>query len=74
MTSEEKEKSHSAVRTFAKLAFSHVGLCVIVILYCMLGGFLFELLEKQNEIWACRDARQEYDDMENETLFRYITL
>ena len=67
---EEKESKSSVVKIFAQITFSHLGLSVLVILYCMLGGFLFELLEKQNEIMACVEARREYDDMENETLFR----
>ena len=73
MVSEEKEaktSKSSAVKIIAKVMFSHLGLCVLVILYCMLGGLLFQLLEEQNEIQACIESRQEYDDMENETLFR----
>ena len=70
MASEENDKT-SVFKTIMKVAFSHIGLSTLVILYSMLGGFLFELLEEQNEIWACKEARQEYDDMENETLFRY---
>ena len=72
MASEENDKT-SVFKTIMKVAFSHIGLSTLVILYSMLGGFLFELLEEQNEIWACKEARQEYDDMENETLFRYST-
>ena len=75
MASDEKAKTSktSVLKIIATVVFSHLGLCVLVILYCMLGGLLFQLLEEQNEIVACTESRQEYEDMENETLFRYIS-
>ena len=51
-----------------KFLFSHVGLCVMVILYCVAGGFIFEHLEKNNEEQICYDSRDEYIDMEERTL------
>lgn len=76
MGSEEIEKEKGSgkqlCKTIAQVAFSHLGLCVIVTLYCVLGGFLFEMLEKENEIQACIDSRKEYIDMENETLFSLL--
>lgn len=76
MGSEEVEKEKSSgkqlCKTIVQVAFSQIGLCVLVVLYCVLGGFLFELLEKENEIQACKDARKEYLDMENETLFSLL--
>jgi len=55
-------------KKFMKFLFSHVGLCVMVILYCVAGGFIFEHLEKNNEEQICYDSRDEYIDMEERTL------
>ena len=68
----EKKTDGGLAKVIAKIAFSHLGLCGLVIIYCVLGGFLFELLEKENEIATCMDARKEYDDMENSTLFSLL--
>jgi len=58
MGSEEIEKEQGGnkqlCKTVAQVAFSHIGLCLIVCLYCVLGGFLFELLEKENEVHVHR--------------------
>lgn len=51
-----------------KFLFSHVGLCIMVVLYCVAGGFIFEHLEKNNEEQICYDSRDEYNDMEERTL------
>lgn len=51
-----------------KFLFSHVGLCFMVVLYCVAGGFIFEHLEKNNEEQICYDSRDEYLDMEERTL------
>ncbi|WAQ98057.1 KCNKI-like protein [Mya arenaria] len=76
MGSEEVEKEQNSkkqlCKSIAQVAFSHIGLCLIVFSYCVLGGVLFELLEKDNEIQACVDSRKEYIDMENETLFSLL--
>lgn len=76
MGSEEIEKDKnsksSLCKSIAQAAFSHIGLCIIVIIYCIIGGLLFELLEKENEIAACIESREEYLDMENETLFSLL--
>lgn len=56
------------------MACSPYGMCAMVILYGALGGFLFELLEKENEIQACIDSRKDYVDMENKTLFRLLDI
>lgn len=51
-----------------KFLFSHVGLCAMVILYCVAGGFIFEHLEKNNEQQICYESRNEYTPMENKTI------
>lgn len=76
MGSEEVEKEKNTksglCQTIARAAFSHVGLSLIIIAYCCIGAALFEMLEKENEIIACAEARDEYMDMENETLFSLL--
>ena len=39
-----------AIRRFFTFLFSHVGLLSMVVGYCILGGFTFEHLEKDNEL------------------------
>ncbi|ESP01297.1 hypothetical protein LOTGIDRAFT_73684, partial [Lottia gigantea] len=55
-------------KKFAKFLFSHVGLCGMVVLYCVAGGFIFEHLEKNNEQMICYESRSEYNPMENKTI------
>ncbi|XP_052281015.1 potassium channel subfamily K member 16-like [Dreissena polymorpha] len=76
MGSEEVKKARNSGKRMCKkvlkIAFSHLGLCFLVVLYCLLGAALFELLERENEISICIDGRKEYDDMENKTLFSIL--
>lgn len=51
-----------------KFLFSHVGLCGMVALYCVAGGFIFEHLEKKNEEEICFDAKEDYVSMETDTI------
>lgn len=78
MGSEEVEKAKKSksglCRSIARAAFSHIGLSLIIIGYCCIGAALFEMLEKENEVLACIEAREEYIDMENETLFSLLNV
>ncbi|KAK3605639.1 hypothetical protein CHS0354_032589 [Potamilus streckersoni] len=51
-----------------KFMFSHIGLCGMVVLYTIAGGFIFQHLEKANEVEICYESQKEYDPMENKTL------
>ncbi|KAL5005270.1 hypothetical protein ScPMuIL_018726 [Solemya velum] len=55
-------------RKFTKFLFSHIGLCGMVVLYSVAGAFIFEHLEKANEVAVCDDSRREYEPFENKTL------
>lgn len=44
-------------KKISKFLFSHIGLVVIVIVYAVLGGFLFELLEQHKEIELCEQGK-----------------
>lgn len=41
-------------QSFLYCLFSHLGTLILIILYLIGGGFLFRLLELQNEITACK--------------------
>jgi Ser-tRNA(Ala) deacylase AlaX len=68
----DKDNNQSGFKSIAKLIFSHSGQILIVLVYCVMGGFMFEYLEKENEVQTCVDSRKEYRDMENETLLSLI--
>lgn len=61
-------KNHQFCKKIMKVLFSHVGLCGMVTLYCVAGGFIFEHLEKNNEQQICYDSYYEYIPMENKTI------
>lgn len=61
----------SCWKSVSKFLCSHVGMCIMVILYCIAGGFVFEHLEKDNEIQICKDSRKEYDSIEKKTLDKF---
>lgn len=54
-----------------------MGLCGMVVLYCVAGGFIFEHLEKHNEEQVCYDSYLEYLPMQaktiNSTMFIFYT-
>lgn len=65
MSEGKKQKCCSII---TKIVFGHFGVCALVVLYCVFGGFLFEYLEKDNEIYICYDMRNDYRNLENKTL------
>ena len=62
------DKGNSCCKMFWKFMFSHIGLCLLVVLYCVAGGFIFEHLEKANELEICYESRKEYIPMQDRTL------
>ena len=47
------------MKTCLTFIFSHVGLLSMVVGYCIMGGFIFEHLERDHELMVKRDmARQ----------------
>ncbi|BFY98460.1 hypothetical protein BsWGS_01500 [Bradybaena similaris] len=63
-----RQEKGSLCKTVMKLLFSHLGLCVMVVLYCVAGGFIFEHLEKNNEEQICYESRDEYNPMAEKTI------
>ncbi|GFR87361.1 potassium channel subfamily K member 18 [Elysia marginata] len=63
-----QQPKDSCCKMIMKFLFSHIGLCAMVILYCVAGGFIFEHLEKNNEEQICYESRSEYQPMENKTI------
>ncbi len=45
----------SCSRSVSLFVLRHVGLMSVVVGYCMLGGFVFERLEREHE-WAVKDG------------------
>lgn len=64
---DEKNKD-GCCKMFWKFMFSHIGLCAMVVMYCVAGGFIFEHLEKANEEEVCFESRNEYIPMQDKTL------
>lgn len=62
------KKNDGCCKVFMKFLFSHIGLCAMVVLYCVAGGFIFEHLEKANEEEICYESRDEYVPMQERTL------
>ncbi|KAL4227645.1 hypothetical protein ACF0H5_013085 [Mactra antiquata] len=65
---DDKKEKEGCCKMFWKFMFSHIGLCAMVVLYCVAGGFIFEHLEKANEEEVCFESRREYVPMQNKTL------
>ncbi len=55
-------------KTFSKFIFSHIGLCGMVVLYSVIGGFTFQYLEQTNEKQLCIEAENAFLPMEAETV------
>ncbi len=55
-------------KKFTKFMFSHIGLCGMVIAYCVAGGFIFAHLEQTNEKQECTKAMDKYHPMANNTV------
>ena len=50
-------------KTFTKFLLSHVGLCMVVVLYSVAGGFIFKHLEQTNEKQECIKKMDRYNVM-----------
>ena len=61
-------------KTFTKFLLSHIGLCMIVILYSVAGGFIFQHLEQTNEKQECIKKMEKYEVMAQETKLELWTV
>ena len=59
-----KKTAANCCKTFAKFLLSRLGISVMVILYSVIGGFIFEFLEKTNEKEECIQKLNEYKTLE----------
>ena len=57
-------KLANCCKTFAKFFLSRVGISVMVVLYSIIGGFVFEFLEKTNEKGECIQKLNDYNALE----------
>jgi hypothetical protein len=55
----EKKPYMESCKKASKFIFSHVGLVLMVIVYAIVGAFLFELLEKNQETKDCQEGKGE---------------
>ena len=62
LNSTKKDKNRKGCcKRITKFLFSHIGLVGMVIIYAVLGGFLFELLERHEEMRLCEIGKGEED-------------
>jgi hypothetical protein len=52
----KQNDGRSCCKRVSRVLFSHVGLVSMVVVYSVLGGFLFELLEQHNEKTNCEEG------------------
>ncbi|WAQ99861.1 KCNKI-like protein [Mya arenaria] len=64
----DEKKQDGCCKVFWKFMFSHIGLCAMVVLYSVAGGFIFEHLERENEKAVCTESLDEYVPMQDKTL------
>lgn len=65
---EEERNPAGCCKMFTKFFLSHIGLCVMVVLYSVAGGFIFQHLEQTNEKQECIKKMDKYTDMANGTV------
>ena len=61
---QEKKTAVNCCKTLVKFLLSRLGISVMVILYSIIGGFIFEFLEKTNEKEECIQKLNEYRALE----------
>lgn len=63
---QRQKKVISCCKKFVAFLFSHIGLCSVVVAYCILGGIIFKALEGEREIEKKKEIReitQNYTEM-----------
>ena len=74
----QKKKSHfsgkECCRKALKIFFSHVGTLTMVIVYMVMGGFLFQYLELDNEKNVCVQRYMEFEAKLNESEKRTVAI
>ena len=71
---EEQLNGKDCCRKATKIMFSHVGTLLMVILYIVMGGFLFVYLELENEKNVCVQRYQKYEAKLNESQKRTVAI
>ena len=59
------EKPANCCKTFTKFLLSRVGMSLMVVVYSIIGGFIFQFLEKTNEKGECIQKMEDYRVLEN---------
>ena len=63
-------KAKTIIKTIFAQLFSHLGLCLLVVGYSLMGAVIFVSLEKQHEL----DTRNKVSSTRNETLNELYSL
>lgn len=71
---EKKEQRKDCCKRALKFSISQLGLLVVVVLYAVAGGFIFQHLEATNEKEQCIQGREKYEPMENNTIYKIWTI
>lgn len=66
----KKSNAKTFCKKFIKFLFSHIGLCAMVVAYCVAGGFIFEHLESTNEKEECIKKMNTYNPLQNSTRYK----
>ncbi|PAA74195.1 hypothetical protein BOX15_Mlig018280g2 [Macrostomum lignano] len=57
---QKKSKMNRCMKRFSSIMLSHLGTFLIVVLYTLMGGFLFQYLEVENEISGCQTKSEKF--------------
>uniref|UniRef100_A0A1I8IA16 Ion_trans_2 domain-containing protein n=1 Tax=Macrostomum lignano TaxID=282301 RepID=A0A1I8IA16_9PLAT len=69
-----RERWKRCCQRFAAIMLSHLGTLTLVIIYLIMGGFLFNYLEETNEKSACSIAYSKYEAKRNEATDRVYNI
>lgn len=64
-TQSRKRAAANCFKNIAKFLLSRVGISIMVILYCIIGGFVFQYVERTNEKQECINNMVLYNDLED---------
>ncbi|PAA71997.1 hypothetical protein BOX15_Mlig032347g1 [Macrostomum lignano] len=69
-----QSKCRKCCKRFGSIMLSQLGTFVIVIFYVVMGGFLFQYLEVENEVSSCQTKYDKYLSKRNEAVDRIYNM
>lgn len=67
---DHKKRLKEFAKKSAKYVGSQVGLIIMVSLYAVAGGFIFQHLESTNEMSECVQGETQFNEMQNSTIYK----